>query len=167
MADPFFPGIPPSHLKALRILLAGLKGSQVLWALTGSLGFALQGVPVPVNDIDIQTDHEGAYAIERIFSANSTRPVVFSEKERIRSYYGALEMAGAEVEIMGELQKRQDNQLWEDPVDIARYRTWVTVEGQRVPVMDLEYEYHAYLRMGRLERAELLRKWLVEHPLYG
>jgi len=33
-----------------------LGDSDVNWAVTGSLGFALQGVPVEPHHIDIQTD---------------------------------------------------------------------------------------------------------------
>ena len=163
MAELHDQGIPAAHMSALRILVSRLDSVPVRWALTGSLGFALQGVPVPVHDIDLQTDRQGAYAIEQVFSAFSIRKVEYSAKERIRSYYGALKIEGVEVEIMGDLQKRLDDGTWEDPVDIEKWKTWVRVNGQRVPVMDLAYEYRAYLRMGRLERAELLRKWLEEH----
>ncbi|HEY3364356.1 MAG TPA: hypothetical protein VGK74_04830 [Symbiobacteriaceae bacterium] len=55
----------PAHLAALRLICTRLDGKQLNWALTGSLNFALQGVPVSVNDIDIQADRAGAYEIER------------------------------------------------------------------------------------------------------
>jgi hypothetical protein len=35
----------------------------------------------------------------------------------------------------------------------------VEVEGLRLPVLSLEYEYRAYLALGRVERAEMLRRW--------
>ena len=35
------------------------------------------------------------------------------------------------------------------------------VDGMSVPVITLEYEYEAYLRLGRSERAQLLRDWLA------
>jgi len=53
--------IPQIHLQVLRKLYERLKDSNVNWVVTGSLGFALQGVPVEPHDIDIQTDKEGAY----------------------------------------------------------------------------------------------------------
>jgi hypothetical protein len=34
----------------------------------------------------------------------------------------------------------------------------------RVPVLSLEYERDAYSKMGRVEQAEMLSKWLVGHP---
>jgi len=30
----------------------------------------------------------------------------------------------------------------------------------RIPVLSLEYEYRAYLRLGRREKAEKIRRWL-------
>lgn len=30
----------------------------------------------------------------------------------------------------------------------------------QVPVLSLEYEYQAYLKLGRIDKAEILRKWL-------
>jgi hypothetical protein len=30
----------------------------------------------------------------------------------------------------------------------------------QVPVLFLEYEYQAYLKLGRIDKAEMLRKWL-------
>jgi len=160
MMSPYFPGISTAHLSALRILVTSLEATRIQWAVTGSLGFALQGVPVTVHDIDLQTDKQGAYAIERTFSGFSARKVVYSPKERIRSYYGALEVEGVEVEIMGDLQKRLESGAWEEPVDIEGWKRWVSVDDLLVPVMDLGYEHEAYLRMGRVERAELLRSWL-------
>ncbi len=151
--------IPQTHLKVLHMLYERLKGSDVNWVVTGSLGFALQGVPVEPHDIDIQTDREGAYEIQRLFSRCVIEPVKFKESERIRSHFGALRIDGIEVEIMGDIQKKVGNQ-WETPVDIKRYRHFVEIEGMRIPVLDLEYEYQAYLKLGRIEKAEMLKRFL-------
>lgn len=47
---------PTRHLGLLRNMVACLKACPIGWAVTGSLGMALQGVPVDVHDIDSQTD---------------------------------------------------------------------------------------------------------------
>jgi len=121
---------------------------------------ALQGMPVEVHDIDIQTDKDGAYEIERCFAEFVIEPVRYSETERIRSYLGMLEIDGIKVEIMGDIQKRLGNRSWEEPIKVERYRRWVEVDGMRIPVLSLEYEYQAYLRLGRVKRAGILRSWL-------
>ena len=151
-------------LPVLEVISAGLEGMPEPWAITGSLGFALQGVQVEVHDMDLQTSQAGALEIERRLAAYSKRAVVFSEAERIRSYFGSLEVQGVTVEIMGDLQKRMPDGSWEAPVDVSELRLWVETSGLRLPVMDLEYEYQAYRILGRFERAALLREWLDAHP---
>jgi hypothetical protein len=44
---------------------------------------------------------------------------------------------------------------------------FVEVEQMRLPVLDLAYEYTAYLTLGRHERAELLRQWLLARNAPG
>jgi hypothetical protein len=151
-------------LPVVQKLCHGLADLPDAWAITGSLGFALQGAEVQVHDVDLQTNQAGAFEIARRFAEFSVRPVAFSQAERIRSYFGALELDGDPVEIMGDLQKRMPDGSWEDPVDVAGYRRWVEVDGLRVPVLDLEYEYLAYRILGRIEKAQMLREWLDTHP---
>jgi len=67
---------------------------------------------------------------------------------------------GIKVEIMGDIQKRNKDGIWENPVDLEQYKRIVEVEGMQVPVLSLEYEYQAYLKLGRIDKAEMLRKWL-------
>jgi len=159
--------IEARYLAVLRKIHARLQDSQVNWVVTGSLGMALQGVDVPVHDIDLQTDAEGAYAIERLFPEFVVQPVQFSASERICSHFGALEMDGIRVEIMGDVHKRLEQGEWEEPVPVERYRRWVEVGEMRLPVLSLEYEYQAYLQLGRQDKAEMLKQWLAEHREEG
>ncbi len=154
--------IDPTYLEVLREVSRRLEDGRVNWAITGSLGFALQGISVEPNDIDIQTDRAGAYEIERLFPRSVVRPVAFSSAERIRSYYGAMVIDGVPVEIMGDVEKRGANGTWEGPVDIRRHIRVVEICGMRVPVLSLEYEYRAYLMLGRTDKAEVLRRHLEE-----
>ena len=61
---------------------------------------------------------------------------------------------------MGDIQKRDADGGWEEIVDLVRYRRMVEIDGLIVPVLSLEYEYQAYLKFGRTERAKMLRRWL-------
>lgn len=92
--------ISPAHLNVLRKLYARLNDAEVNWAVTGSLGLALQGLPLEPRDIDIQTDEAGAYKIERLFPESVTEKVRFSSAERVRSHFGALLIDGIKVEII-------------------------------------------------------------------
>ncbi len=159
--------IGPTYLAALGEIVARVGGRGINWAVTGSLGFALQGVPVEPHDIDIQTDEAGAYAMERLFAECVARPVAFCQGERIRSHFGELEINGVKVEIMGAVQKRNADGSWEEPVDPQQHRVLVQVGEMRVPVLALEYEYQAYLKLGRVERAALLGRWLARRGPHG
>lgn len=148
--------LPEPHRDALERLCTTLADRSVTWALTGSTSFALQGVPLSPEDIDVQTTPDGAYAIETAFEDHITQPVQFQETETIRSHFGALDLGGIRVELMGGVEKRRPDGTWDDPVDIAAHREFVSVRDQRVPVLALAYEAEAYARLGRSERAALL-----------
>ena len=148
------------HLKTLHKIADQLKEGSIKWVLTGSLGLAIQGLSVEVHDIDIQTDRAGAYEFEQRFAEYMVEPVRFSEAEMIRSHYGKFKIDGIKVEIMGDLQKRLDNQEWEAKANITDLRHWIEVDDLQVPVLPLAYEYQAYLKLGRMEKAEMIRIWL-------
>lgn len=152
--------IPDRFLPALRIIHAALLESQVDWAVTGSMGMVLQGMDLPINDIDIQTDEDGTYEVERRLAQYVIVPVLYKASERIRSRLGKLNVEGIQVEIMGGIQKRSQEGEWEEPVQVARHRLWVDVEGLSLPVLSLEYEYQAYKIMGRDEKAARIRAFL-------
>ncbi|MBC7264921.1 MAG: hypothetical protein H5T64_11295 [Chloroflexi bacterium] len=154
--------IDPAHLVVLRKIYIRLRNSNVNWALTGSFSLALQGVPVQVHDIDLQTDEAGAYEIERRFAEFVIQKVHLSPAERICSHFGALMMDGIKVEVMGDVRKRREDGTWEEAEDLERLKRVVEVEGMQIPVLSLDYEYQAYLALGRIEKAEMLRKWLYE-----
>ena len=156
--------INPAFLDVLRQLYARLNGADINWAVTGSLGFALQGVPMPeVHDIDLQSDAAGAYDIEQLFADHVTRKVKLSAANRIRSHFGALQIDGIKIEIMGDVEKRMDEASdWERPPELKQVKRYVQIDEMCVPVMDREYECQAYREMGRVATANLLREWLDE-----
>ncbi len=159
--------IPPSHLDVLRTISARLGTGGVNWALTGSLGVALQGVPVEVHDIDLQTDEAGAYEIERLLVEYAHKKVALSCTDRIRSHFGALCIDGIQVEVMGDVQKRCADGSWENAPDLPRHKRVVRVGSMQVPVMSLEYERQAYRKLGRMEKAEILEEWLAGRQAGG
>ncbi len=155
--------IPPHFLDLLCWLYDALPGPQVNWALTGSLSFALQGMPLTPADIDIQTDQAGAYEIECRLAAYVVSPVYLRETARLRSYFARLQIDHVTIEVIGALQKRAPGGQWEPPPDLNAIRRRVPLRGRQIPVLDLAYEAEAYARMGRLERAVALRAWVAAH----
>lgn len=150
-----------AHIKALHVLYARLTNTDIHWAITGSTGFALQGIPIEVHDIDLQTDEPGAYRVQDVLKEYVVRPIIFRETINIKSHYGLLDIACVLVEVMGGIQKRQPDGSWEAPVDPVNYRHFVTYEGIQLPVLSLEYEIEAYFKLGRLEEAKFLKSWLA------
>lgn len=160
--------LSPSFLPVLHILHERLLNLPHPWALTGSVGMTLQGMDLDPHDIDVQTDAPGAYAIQVRLAGFVTRPVMLRESERTRSHFGALEIQGIKVEIMGDMQKRlpgAPGDDWAPPPELAGLVHWIDFQSMHLPVMDLEYEQGAYAAMGRTERAEKIRAFLarLEH----
>jgi hypothetical protein len=153
--------LTPAFHQVIWMLVDRLAEADIHWALTGSASFALQGLPICPGDIDVQTDALGAFEIQRWFIEMVVRPVEFSSTENIRSYYGALEIQGITVEIMGDIQKRLPDGAWSPIPDIPQLRQYVELDGLEVPVLDLSYEAEAYELLGRRSRAEELRRWLM------
>ncbi len=148
------------YLAVLKIIYDRLLPEPVTWVVTGSLGMVLQGMQLPVHDIDLQTDERGAYEIEARLSEYIDQRVRFVVSDRIRSHLGRLNIHGVKVEIKGALQKRIDHERWEQPVDVTKYRTFVEVDGMNVPVLSLAYEYRAYRALGRVAKAAAIKRWL-------
>jgi len=143
-------------LSVLRTVNLRLNESNVQWALVGSLGLAVRGISTEPHDIDIITDEAGAYEMERLFSRFVKRRVELLTSERIRSHFGILEIEGVRVEIMGDFQVKLPDGSWENPPDLARHKQTVLVDDMQVPVLSLEWEYQASLKLGREEKAEMV-----------
>lgn len=152
--------LPKEFETALHLILERLNGLPEAWALTGSVGMVLQGMPLEVHDIDLQTSPLGAVQIQQRLEAWMSAAVRQVDSPNMRSLLGKAVLQGVEVEIIGGMQKRLENGEWEEPVNVAEHRRWVKWQGWNVPVLELEYEVEAYRRMGRLEKAEKIRRWL-------
>ncbi len=63
---------------------------------------------------------------------------------------------------MGDIQKKRPDGSWEEPVDIDHHKQFVEVDHMLVPVLSLDYEYHAYQLLGREHVAAVLRGWIDE-----
>ena len=152
--------LPPGFLTVIETICTTLRPHNILWALTGSASFALQGMELPVRYIDLQTDAAGAYAIEEVLAEFVAQPVSYSSTGRIRSHYGGLHLNGIQVEIIGDVEHLQANGSWSTPPDIEAARHWISRGDLKVPVMSLAHEALAYERMGRLARAAEIRHFL-------
>ncbi|MFX0116537.1 MAG: nucleotidyltransferase domain-containing protein [Candidatus Hodarchaeota archaeon] len=129
------------------------------WLIVGSCNLALQGLPIDPQDIDISTDQNGAYEIERLFSEYILHKVKYSSGKAIRSHFGTLMIDGVKIELMGDLEIKDSFGAWQRTT-IKRITHWITVNSLQLPVASLESEYQGYQWLGRFKRAELIRNWL-------
>jgi hypothetical protein len=70
---------------------------------------------------------------------------------------------GVQVEVMGDVQSARPGGGWEAPPQLDRVIAWVEEAGLHLPVITLAHEAQAYRKMGRLQRAAVLERWLQEH----
>lgn len=143
---------PPRWQAVLAEIAACLNTAGIDFHLTGGTAVALQGVPIPVKDVDIEMDAQGIYQFQQIFSSRAIQPVAYVEGQLYRSHFGRFDIDGVIVEVMADLEWHYE-QGWK-PVG-TRYMNTVHVEGVPVQVTWLEEETLAYQRRGRLERAAL------------
>jgi hypothetical protein len=150
----------PALLVVLRAIHVRLDKQPINWAITASCGLALQGVSVSVRDIDLLTDHVGAYRLQQLFADEVIRPVQFASTQNIQSHYGSIELEGYVVEIMGDVQYRRADGGWDAPIDFTPHKHFLQVDGLTLPVLTLEYEVESYVRLGRSAKVKLLEEWL-------
>jgi hypothetical protein len=139
----------PRWRAVLREIAQKLNEAEILYTVVGGTSAALHGVPIPVQDIDIETDAAGAYRFQVLFSGHARKPVALRESPIYRSHFGQFDF-GIRVEVMGDLQRRQ-GESWV-PSSVVEATT-VDLGGIAVRTSSLEEETLAYIRRGRLERA--------------
>ena len=150
--------LPELHAQALEFLLHHIPPRTYPWVLIGSAGLRLQGVDVPVNDLDLQTDGESVYMLERLLEKFIKTPIHFWETEHTVSLHGQAEIKGVVVELIGDMKHRISDGAWDEPVNILNSRIWIEWRGRKVPVFPLELEAQAYSKMGRIKKAKLIRE---------
>ena len=153
--------LPPAHSQALELLLDLVPPAELRWVLTGSAGLRLQGVDLPVNDLDIQSAAETVYRIEERLQDYIQTPVHLWESPRTRSLDGKAQIAGVEVELLADIAHRMPDGSWRSLTDFGRI-VWLAWRGREVPVFPLEDEAAAYQAMGRAGKADLIRKTIEQ-----
>ena len=142
----------PRWRAALREIASTLNAAGLSYKVVGGASLALHGLPLPVRDIDIETDAAGAYRFQELFAGQVSQPVALGSTELYRSHFGRFDFAGVLVEVIGDNQRREGTDwaptraLTEEVIDL---------DGVPVRVSWLEEETLAYIRRSRLERAAL------------
>ena len=157
--------LPAQHAQVLTFLIEKIQPVELPWALTGSASLRLQGVDISVNDLDLQTDAQTIYILEKNLAEFMKTPIHVWESEHTLSHHGQAEINGLQVEFLGDMRHRSTAGVWESAVDIASVRIWVNWHELQVPVLPLSHEVLAYEKMGRMQKAELIRSAIKKEIL--
>lgn len=143
------------RLDALRTITKRLSGSGINWAVYAGTNLELQGVDIKANDIDILVcTKDDTLRAGEILKKFETEPIKRVEKENYDAYEGKFKVNGIEVQVIGELiNKIPGEDLWSETKRLSARKT-IIVSSMRIPVISLTQEYNAYLKMGKLEKAE-------------
>jgi S-adenosylmethionine-dependent methyltransferase len=142
----------PRWRPVLLEIARGLGEANVRYTVVGGTSLALHGLPLPVKDLDLETDPGGAYQFAALFETHVVEPVALKEGRLYRSHFGRFDFDGVQVEIMGRLERRE-GEGWV-PTEVVNTES-IDLEGTPVRVSWLEEELLAYIRRGRLDRAAL------------
>jgi hypothetical protein len=152
--------LPEQHTHVLSFLVERIPPTEYLWVLTGSAGLRLQGVDLPVNDLDLQTDGKTIFRLEKQLAEFMKTPVHVWKSEHTLSYHGQAEINGLQVEFLGDVRHLRSDGTWESPLNIESVLVWMEWHHSQIPVLSLGHEALAYEKMGRVEKAELIRSTL-------
>ena len=156
--------IHQNHFLALKTILSSFIGKNIKWAFVGSFNLALQGVDVEPQDIDIITDSDGALLMNELLKEFVVTPVKYRSDEKYDAYQGIFMIAGAEVEILGQLHNKNPyGDLWTETNSLSAIKM-MNYRGLKVPVIALEQEAHAYTKLGKPEKAQLIKDFLEHNP---
>ena len=147
-------------LEALKIIYTKLSETDIVWVIGGSLALEFVGLDVKPRDIDLFTDEEGAYEIEKLFAEFLVRNVSLSTKDNIRSHYGILNIHGIEVDIIGHIEFKDDRNIWEAGRKLEDVIDNVEFEGMKIPLMKIESQLKGYRKIGRKDKIRLIEEWL-------
>ncbi len=149
--------LPDLQAAVLSLLVTQIIPADCLWALTGSAGLRLQGVDLSVHDLDLQTDAKTIYLLQEKLAPFMKVPVHIWETEHTHSCHAQAEIDGLQVELLGDVCHRGAEGAWQLPLDIPSVLVRVEWRGLQIPVLSLAHEALAYERMGRSQKAELIR----------
>jgi len=140
----------PAWRSVLVRVVRGMQDAGIPCKVIAGASATLHGVPLKVKDIDIETDVAGVYRCAELFAAQLLGPVTHSDNGVYRSHFARFNFDGVDVEIMGDLHRREGDG-WVPTMSLTE--TTVELDGVSMGVPWLEEELLAYLRRGRMERA--------------
>ena len=106
------------------------------YVFVGRTALALQGIDVPVSDIDLATHKEGVFSFAQRFSKYALTPPCWSETQQIAGYFSQYMIQNVLVEVMGETRNKISGQLL--PYNPIKNTLPVIFKGNQILTMQLE-----------------------------
>jgi len=127
--------------KVLKNIAKILNEKDIPWILAGSTASYLNGLSIEPKDLDILTDKENAYKIDKIFekSFEVIRKMSYGETEIYASHFGRYKVQGVFVEVIGDLKIKYGKHEFFVPLDILlKYSKVIRLNGTLIRVIPLE-----------------------------
>ncbi len=143
-----------NFLDALKTVYSKLSASGTRGILCGSSNFALQGMNVDPNDIDVSVAHRDLEKVCDLFSEYGPSKVgglSSGEGQEFKIHVG-----GVEVQISGDYEGGFYYKQAHESGKVVTLR----IESIEIPAFTLAAEAECYEHLGRVEKAEKIRRFI-------
>ncbi|MFW9925079.1 MAG: nucleotidyltransferase domain-containing protein [Candidatus Thorarchaeota archaeon] len=125
-----------------------IEKRNIDWVLVGSTNLAIQGLPIKAKDIDIVTTRDAGKQIFQLFNKSIKKNFEFSESENFRSWFGILEIDKITLEIMAELEYKNNKDDWIKSNSLEN-KKFLQFRNKEIPILPLENEREFYIDINR------------------
>ncbi len=127
-----------------------MPNKNVIWRLDGSANLRIQGVEVPVRDIDITTNYEGIKIFNNVLKKYIDK---FFFNQKINANSLICYINGFKIEINSYENKKLD--MFDKTEEIV----W---HGLTIPILPLKYARKFYESINRKKKVALISKYLSD-----
>ena len=144
--------------KVLGIISNKLRHKNIKWRIGGSTNLALQGIKIKAPDIDIITDKQGAYEINKILKEYEIIPVKFSRTEKYASHFGKFRINRTNIEVIGNLNYFVNGKWLKAQSMVLNKTPLLKLGGFGVRITPLQYQLKSYQKMKRKADSTKIKK---------
>lgn len=157
MAVPLAPdNLSIPHRSALDVVCELFEHRPIDWAVSGSVAFALHGLPAEPDDLDLVIDGASAGLVGELLAAELEQPIEQRRRGQIRGLIGTARIGGVAVELLADLQNELADGSWTPPLDVAGVRVWGEIDGYPCPVVSVPGLARVSRLLGRGEQAQAI-----------
>ena len=149
---------------ALKIISKKMENKNISWILIGSTSLALQGVNLEPEDIDILTDKEGVFEINKILKQYEIQSIKTNPSKLFKSHLSQYLINDVKVEVMGDFIFRSKlTNEWLSLDSMLQSYYLIETQKAKIPIFSLEKSVKIYEQWGRekdLIKIQMIRKTL-------